>query len=61
MSGKTGTFLHLRHEIGVVEAASGVQVAMAALTRADRRAGLAPDIDLAIGIGARQAFEALRG
>jgi beta-lactamase class A len=60
-SGKTGTFLHLRHEIGVVEADSGDRVAMAALTRADRRAGLAPDIDLAIGIGARQAFEALRG
>ncbi|MEU1409253.1 serine hydrolase [Streptomyces sp. NPDC005728] len=61
LSGKTGTFLHLRHEIGVVEAESGDRVAVAALTRADRRAGLAPDIDLAIGIGARQAFEALRG
>lgn len=60
-SGKTGTFLHLRHEIGVVQAESGDRVAMAALTRADRRAGQAPDIDLAIGIGARQAFEALRG
>ncbi|GHI03895.1 serine hydrolase [Streptomyces cellostaticus] len=60
-SGKTGTFLHLRHEIGVVEADSGDRVAMAALTRADRRAGLAPDIDFAIGNGARQAFEALRG
>ncbi|OXY91733.1 serine hydrolase [Streptomyces diastatochromogenes] len=60
-SGKTGTFLHLRHEIGVVEAESGDRVALAALTRADRRAGLAPDIDLAMGIGARRAFEALRG
>ncbi|MFJ9818665.1 serine hydrolase [Streptomyces sp. NPDC101151] len=60
LSGKTGTFLHLRHEIGVVEAESGDRVAVAALTRSDRRAGLAPDIDLAIGIGARQAFEALR-
>ncbi|GAA2462071.1 serine hydrolase [Streptomyces glaucus] len=60
VSGKTGTFLHLRHEIGVVEAESGDRVAVAALTRADRRAGLAPDIDLAIGVGARQAFEALR-
>ncbi|SOE06932.1 serine hydrolase [Streptomyces sp. Ag109_G2-15] len=59
--GKTGTFLHLRHEIGVVEAESGDRVALAALTRADRRAGLAPDIDLAMGIGARRAFEALRG
>lgn len=60
LSGKTGTFLHLRHEIGVVEADSGTRVAMAALTRADRRAAQAPDIDLAIGIAARQAFEALR-
>ncbi|MFF7241813.1 serine hydrolase [Streptomyces collinus] len=60
LSGKTGTFLHLRHEIGVIEADSGARVAMAALTRADRRAAQAPDIDLAIGIAARQAFEALR-
>ncbi|MFI1364839.1 serine hydrolase [Streptomyces griseochromogenes] len=60
-SGKTGTFLHLRHEIGVVEADSGDRVAMAALTRADRRAGLAPDIDFAIANSARRAFEALRG
>ncbi|MFL4952626.1 serine hydrolase [Streptomyces sp. MMS24-I31] len=61
VSGKTGTFLHLRHEIGVVEAESGDRIAMAALTRCDRRAGRAPDIDLAIGAGARDAFEALRG
>ncbi|KUN41006.1 serine hydrolase [Streptomyces longwoodensis] len=60
VSGKTGTFLHLRHEIGVIEADSGTRIAMAALTRADRRAAQAPDIDLAIGIAARQAFEALR-
>ncbi|MET8811492.1 serine hydrolase [Streptomyces sp. NPDC004549] len=60
-SGKTGTFLHLRHEIGVVEADSGARVAVAALTRADRRAALAPDIDCAIGAAAREAFEALRG
>lgn len=60
-SGKTGTFLHLRHEIGVVEAESGHRVAIAALTIAGRRAGLAPDIDLAIGVAGREAFEALRG
>ncbi|MGW5334274.1 serine hydrolase [Streptomyces bauhiniae] len=59
-SGKTGSFLHLRHEIGVVEADSGDRVALATLTRADRRACLAPDIDLAIGVAARRAFEALR-
>jgi beta-lactamase class A len=60
ISGKTGTFLHLRHEIGVVEADTGDRIAIAALTRADRRARLAPDIDFAIGISARDAFEALR-
>ncbi|MDF3298604.1 serine hydrolase [Streptomyces tropicalis] len=60
VSGKTGTFLHLRHEVGVVEAASGHRVALAALTRSGRRAALAPDIDLAIGTAARHAFEALR-
>ncbi|GGU97151.1 serine hydrolase [Streptomyces filipinensis] len=59
-SGKTGTFLHLRHEIGVVEAESGDRVAMAALTRTGRCAGLAPDVDLAIGVAGREAFEALR-
>lgn len=60
VSGKTGSFLHLRHEIGVVEAETGDRVAIAALTRADRRARQAPDIDFAIGTGARDAFEALR-
>ncbi|ANZ20604.1 beta-lactamase [Streptomyces noursei ATCC 11455] len=60
VSGKTGTFLHLRHEIGVVESELGDRVAMAALTRSDRRANLAPDIDLVIGTSARLAFEALR-
>lgn len=60
VSGKTGTFLHLRHEIGVVEADSGDRVAIAALTRSTRRATVAQDIDLAIGSAARSAFEALR-
>lgn len=48
VSGKTASFLHLRHEIGVVEARSGDRVV------------IAPDIDLAIGAAARTAFEALR-
>ncbi|MGW9307371.1 serine hydrolase [Saccharomonospora azurea] len=60
VSGKTGTFLHLRHEIGVVEADSGDRVAVAALTRSHRRASTAHDIDLAIGAAARTAFESLR-
>ncbi|KOV56197.1 serine hydrolase [Streptomyces sp. MMG1121] len=60
-SGKTGSFLHLRHEIGVVEAESGDRVAIAAMTRAGRRAGVAADVDLAIGVAGREAFEVLRG
>ena len=60
VSGKTGTFLNLRHEIGVIESDTGTRVAIAALTRSNRRATLAPDIDLAIGAAARTAFEALR-
>ncbi|MEU5943559.1 serine hydrolase [Micromonospora sp. NPDC047548] len=60
VSGKTGTFLHLRHEIGVVTTESGDRVAIAALTRSHHRASNAPDIDLAIGAAARSAFESLR-
>lgn len=61
VSGKTGTFLHLRHEAGVIEAgAAGDRVAIAALTKSTRRASMAQDIDLAIGAAARDAFEALR-
>lgn len=60
VSGKTGTFLHLRHEIGVIEADSGDRVAIAALTRSTRRAKVTHDVDLAIGAAARSAFEALR-
>ncbi|GAA3777589.1 serine hydrolase [Plantactinospora mayteni] len=60
VSGKTGTFLHLRHEIGMVTTESGDRIAIAALTRSHRRASIAHDIDLAIGAAARSAFESLR-
>jgi beta-lactamase class A len=64
ISGKTGSYLHLRHEIGVVEATDvageGARVAMAALTRTARPAAIAPDVDLAIGDAARTAFDELR-
>jgi beta-lactamase class A len=61
VSAKTGTFLHLRHEIGVVESVrGGDRVVLAALTRSARRATIAPDIDLAIGAAGRSAFEVLR-
>jgi beta-lactamase class A len=61
VSAKTGTFLHLRHEIGVVESVSREdRVAIAALTRSTRRATIAHDIDLVIGAAGRTAFEVLR-
>jgi beta-lactamase class A len=60
VAGKTGTFLHLRHEVGVVESADGTRVAIAALTRCPRPAAVAADVDLAIGAAARLAFETLR-
>jgi beta-lactamase class A len=65
VSGKTGSYLHLRHEIGVVESVApdpnGARVAIAALTRTGRPAAIAADVDLAIGDAARTAFEELRG
>ena len=61
VSGKTGSFLQLRHEIGVIESDAGDRVAIAALTRSACRPTIAHDIDLGIGAAARDAFEALRG
>jgi beta-lactamase class A len=65
ISGKTGSYLHLRPEIGVVETVGGedmggARVAMAALTRTARPAAVAPDVDLAIADAARSAFDELR-
>ena len=60
VSAKTGSFLHLRHEIGVVETDSGVQIAIGALTRSTARARVQNDLDLAIGAAARIAVETLR-
>jgi beta-lactamase class A len=60
VSGKTGSFLNLRHEIGVVESGDGSRVAMAALTRSSLAAVTQQNIDLAIGAAARTAFDYLR-
>ncbi|WP_382306110.1 serine hydrolase [Herbiconiux sp. UC225_62] len=57
---KTGTFLTLRHEIGVVETDSGEAIAIAALTRSTARATVQQAVDLAIGAAARRAVESLR-
>jgi beta-lactamase class A len=64
VSGTTGSYRYLRHEIGVVESVapdpSRARVAIAALTRTGRPAAIAADVDLAIGDAARTAFEELR-
>lgn len=60
ISSKTGSFLNLRHEIGVVEADSGERIAIAALTRCSATVRVNQGVDLAIGAAARRAVEALR-
>ena len=60
VSAKTGTFLTLRHEIGVVETDTGDQIAIAALTRSSVPVVIQQDLDLAIGAAARLALEVLR-
>lgn len=57
---KTGTFLDLRHEVGVVESAAGADpVAVAVLTRSRIPAAVQLEADLAIGHAARLAVDAL--
>lgn len=58
IAGKTGSFLTLRHEIGLVEYGSS-RIAVAALAASERTARIQQDVDLAIGAAARDAVEAL--
>lgn len=58
---KTGTFLDLRHEAGVVELGDTERVAVAVLTRSSVPAAVQMEAELAIGHAARLAVEALRG
>ncbi|HLS64325.1 MAG TPA: serine hydrolase [Ruania sp.] len=57
---KTGTFLHSRHEAGVVEIGDGERIAVAALTESSVPAMVQPEVDRAIGRAARLAVECLR-
>lgn len=57
---KTGTFLDLRHEVGVVEVGSD-RVAVVALTRSSVPAAVQFEADFAIGQAARVAVDVLRG
>jgi beta-lactamase class A len=57
---KTGSFLDLRHEAGVVEAGTD-RIAVVALTRSTIPAHVHLEADFAIGQAARAAVDALRG
>lgn len=59
VASKTGTFLHLRHDAGVVEHGDQ-QVVVVALTESRVPVAVDPGADAAIGWAARRAFEALR-
>ncbi len=61
VSGKTGTLLTLRNEIGVVEYPDGGRYALAVFTRARSTAATHPRADAAIGTAARLAVQELRG
>jgi len=59
-SSKTGTFLHLRHEAGVVEHADGTTIAVVALTSSCVPAAEQPLAEQAIGAVARRLHDAVR-
>ncbi|MCP2336908.1 serine hydrolase [Actinomadura rupiterrae] len=60
VSGKTGTLLTVRNEIGVVEYPDGGRYAVAVFTRAFEAVAVQPRADAVIGTAARLAVEALR-
>lgn len=60
VSGKTGTLLTIRNEVGVVEYPDGGRYAVAVFTRADAPLAIAPQADAAIGASARLAVQHLR-
>ncbi|SDU66036.1 serine hydrolase [Jiangella alkaliphila] len=60
VSSKTGTFLNLRHEAGMVTTSTGDHVAVAALTASTVAARSQPEADRAIGRAARAAVDVLR-
>ncbi|MFC4910959.1 serine hydrolase [Actinomadura gamaensis] len=60
VSGKTGTLLTLRNEIGVVEYPDGGRYSVAVFTRASETVAVQPRADAVIGTTARLAVEFLR-
>lgn len=60
VSGKTGTLLTVRNEVGVVEYPDGGRYAVAVFTRSSLPIAALPRADAVIGTSARMAVEALR-
>lgn len=60
VSGKTGTLLTLRNEVGVVEYPDGGRYAVAVFTRSLLPVTVLPQADAVIGTAARLAVESLR-
>lgn len=60
VSGKTGTLLIVRNEVGVVEYPDGGRYAVAVFTRSLLPIAVLPQADAVIGTAARLAVEALR-
>lgn len=59
-SSKTGTFLHLRHEIGVLEHPDGATFAIAVLSESTVPARIQPAAEQALGFVARSLHDELR-
>ncbi|MGI9824765.1 serine hydrolase [Agromyces sp. Marseille-Q5079] len=57
---KTGTFLHLRHEVGVVEHADGARLAIAVLSESSVPARIQPGAEQALGYAARLLHDQVR-
>jgi len=60
VSGKTGTMLTIRNEVGLVEYPDGGRYAVAVCTRSATVAAVQPAADAVIGTAARLAVDALR-
>lgn len=59
-SSKTGTLLHLRHEIGVVEHADGQTIAVTVLSESSNPAAAQPAAEATLGAAARAMHDLLR-
>ncbi|GAA1835417.1 serine hydrolase [Agromyces salentinus] len=57
---KTGTFLHLRHEVGVLEHADGARIAIAVLSESSVPARVQPGAEQALGFAARLLHDHVR-